>query len=180
MNGKFIQFSVITSLVIISSVLGISFKANTQEKLTFVCASGRQNNQNYPTTYAINALQIEDKEPLIYWQYPWFSNSNMTPRERCKVVTRRFQEAYNNESLRFIANSKINNQSVICTSKKRGGDCVTVLLTLRHSDDPIKILRQLKERLRGGRGSIVRHSSNPNDLQIYYEINIDQIFNSRN
>ena len=130
-----------------SSVFGMTLKANTQEELTFICASGRQNNKIYPTTYAIKSLQIEDKKPLIYWQYPWFSNRQMTPRERCEIVSRRFQEAYNNESLRFITNSKINGQPVICTTKNLGGDCITVLLTLRKSDDSIQILRQLKDRL---------------------------------
>ncbi|MDJ0510898.1 MAG: COP23 domain-containing protein [Crocosphaera sp.] len=175
MNGKLIRFSLLISLVMSSSLSGINLKANAQKKLTFICASGRQNNKIYPTTYAIKSLQIEDKKPLIYWQYSWFSNRKMTPRERCEIVSSRFQEAYNNESLRFITNSKINEQPVICTTKKLGGDCVTILLTLRQSDDSIQILRQLKDRLRGRGGEIIRHSSNPDNISIYYEIDIDKL-----
>lgn len=176
MNHKFIKFSVVTSLLI-SSLLGISLKGNTQERLSFICSAGKQNNKVYPTTYALNSLQKEERTALIYWKFPWFANSNFTPQERCKMVSRRFQEAYDNESLRFITNSKVNDQPVICTSKISGGNCVTVLLTLRKSDDPIQVLTHLKNRLRGRGGDIIRHSPRSDNISIYYEIDIDKLVN---
>lgn len=169
------RFSAVISLIITNSLLHLTPQVNAQEKLRFICASGRENNRTYPTTYVLKSHQLNDRIPLIYWKYAWVTTRTITPLERCRSVSRRFQEAANNESLNYIVNSKVNGQTVICTARQIGENCMTILLTLRNSDDPIQILNQLKEQLRGRGGEVIRHSANDRDYQIYYEIDLEKL-----
>ncbi|MDJ0578702.1 COP23 domain-containing protein [Crocosphaera sp.] len=178
MKLPLIRLSTVVCLLINSSFFYLTPQAKAQERLRFTCASGRENNQTYPTTYAFKSHQLNDRVPIIYWKYDWVGNDTITPLERCRSVSRRFQEAANNESLNFITNSKVNGQPVICTARKIRGKCITVLLTLRNSDDPIQVLTHLKDRLRGRGGKVIRHSTNDNDYQIYYEIEIEKFLQS--
>lgn len=178
MKLSLIGFSTFVGLLITSSILNLNPQANAQDKLRFTCASGTENNQTYPTTYAFKSHRLNDRVPIIYWKYDWVANDTITRLERCRSVSRRFQEAAKNESLEFITNSKVNGQPVICTARQVRGNCVTVLLTLRNSDDPIQVLHHLKNRLRGRGGKVIRHSGRDNDYQIYYKIEIEKLLQS--
>lgn len=175
MKLTLIRLSTVVSLMITNSLLHTTPQANAQEKLRFICASGQENNRTYPTTYVLKSNQIHDRKPLIYWKYDWISSRTITPLERCRSVSNRFQEAANNKSLNFITNSKVKGQPVICTARQIGGKCVTILLTLRESDDPIQVLHHLKNRLRGRGGEVPRHSTNNENNQIYYEIDLEKL-----
>ena len=178
MKLPLIGLSTVVGLLITSSILNLTPQANAQEKLRFICASGKENNQIYPTTYAFKSHQLNDRVPIIYWKYDWVGNDTITPLERCRSVSRRFQEAAKNESLKFITNSKVKGQPVICTARQIRGKCITVLLTLRDSDDPIRVLNHLKDRLRARGGRVIRHSASVNDDQIYYEIEVEKLLRS--
>ncbi|MDJ0844069.1 hypothetical protein [Crocosphaera sp.] len=60
-----IRFSTVLGLLITSSFWHLTPQVNAQEKLRFICASGRENNRTYPTTYVLKSHQIHDREPLI-------------------------------------------------------------------------------------------------------------------
>ncbi len=175
MKIPLIGFSTVISLLMTSSFLYLNTQAKAQEKLRFICASGRQNNRTYPTTYALKSNRLNDRVPIIYWKYDWVGTRTITPLERCRSVSSRFEEAAKNESLNFITNSKVNGQAVICTARQIRGKCITILLTLRNSDDPIQVLNQLKDQLRGRGGKVIQHSGNDRDYQIYYEIDLEKL-----
>ncbi|PSB26670.1 COP23 domain-containing protein [Chlorogloea sp. CCALA 695] len=141
------------------------------EDVRFICATGfdKRTNKRYPTTYAWTGGQ---KRTIIRWKYKWFNSPANTPQKRCQDISARLQTAYNNGSLKFITNSRINNQPVICTARNNGGACNTTLLTLRPDDDPLVVLTSLKDALRGRGSSPLEHSSG--DKQVYYQIDIDK------
>jgi Circadian oscillating protein COP23 len=131
----------------------------TQPEVQFTCNksfdSAKQ--EYYYTTFAWNE---NNKKPLVMWQTEDFSGSGFTPEKRCQKVSPRFQQAYNQGSLNFIANGTMNNQPVLCTTKEVTGEqpqCETLLITLQHRDDGKKALSQLSEVLLGQANGPVTH-----------------------
>lgn len=146
-------------------------QVQASEDVRFICAAGfdKQTNRRFPTTYALTQGK---KRTIIRWKHNWFNNSARSPQQRCQEVSSRFQTAHNNGSLKFITNSRINGQPVICTAHRNGGACNTTLLTLRPSDDSLLILTTLKDALRG-RGSPPLERSFVS-RQVYYQIDIEK------
>ena len=153
------------------TAMGNFVQANENEDVRFICATGfdKETNQRYPTTYAWSGGQ---KRTIIRWKYKWFNNVNYTSGRRCQDVSARFQTAYNNGSLKFITNSRIKGQPVICSASSNGGACNTTLLTLRPKDDPLVVLTSLKDILKGRATQVIEHSSG--NKQVYYQIDIDK------
>ena len=50
---------------------------------------------------------------LFFWSSQYLSISGFTPQKRCVEVSRRFQIAYENETLKYITTGVINNLSVL-------------------------------------------------------------------
>ncbi|MGL5075398.1 MAG: COP23 domain-containing protein, partial [Waterburya sp.] len=96
---------------------------------------------------------------------------DFSPEARCEKVSPRFQEAYDNGGINFLTNGTINQQPVICTARESGGECDTLLMTLRPNDNPITVLTQLQEVLNGRQVGAVRHSSNV--PQVYYQVDFE-------
>jgi hypothetical protein len=142
------------------------------QDVQFICASGYdpQTKQRFPTTFVLNQGH---KRPLVRWKFNWFNSSEITPKKRCQDISSRFQQAYNNDSLRLITNSRSNGQKVICTAKQKGGPCNVVLLTLRQTDDAQEVLTTLKDVLHGRGGTPLMHSSGTR--QVYYEIDLQKL-----
>ena len=82
-----------------------------------------------------------------------------------------FQEAYDNNSIGLITNGTMDNQPVICTSDEYGGDCNTLLMTLRPEDDSAQVLNNLRQVLNGEQVGAIKH--NADTPQIYYQVDID-------
>ena len=68
----------------------------------------------------------------------------------------------------YFTYSKQKNQNVICTAYKNGGDCVSMLFTIRPSDDPIATVRDLTNILNGRATGPVVNSSG--EKQVYFKI----------
>lgn len=158
------------SNLLVNSLSPIAF-AQTKNQVRFICTNGfeQTSGRYFPTTYA---WTHRGKIPVIRWKYGWFNNPELTPEKRCQSVSANFQAAYENGSLQYIANGSKNGQPVICTARQNGGECITVLLTLRANDDPIQIATDLKNILRGRGGSAITHSSG--EKRVYYEIDMDK------
>jgi hypothetical protein len=103
--------------------------------------------------------------------------SNLSPQKRCESVSPRFQQAYNNGTLSFLTNSKINGQPVICTAREYGDSCHTVLMTLRSQDDSFKILNDLKDILNGRSvGPLIHSSGAP---KAYIQLDIEEFLRTQ-
>ena len=139
-------------------------------EVQFICADSydSESNASLPTTYAWTP---KGKIAVVRWQTEDFTTSGFTPQQRCDSVSPRFQEAYENNSIGLITNGTMDNQPVICTSDAPGGDCNTLLMTLRPEDDSVKVLNNLRQVLNGEQVGAVKH--NADTPQIYYQVDIE-------
>ncbi len=153
------------------STISIVSQAKASDEVRFICASGFDQgaNKRLPTTYAWTP---RGKIAVVRWKYSWFNNQNFTPQQRCQDVSSRLQNAYDKQSLGYITNGIVNGQSVICTANQKDGACDITLLTLRPQDDPLEILSDLKDILRGRGTGPIQHSSGKH--QVYYQIDIQK------
>ena len=147
--------------------------AQSSSEVSFICREGHdaQTGKGQYTTYAWTP---EGKRAIIRWVKAWHNSGTWTPQTRCETVSKKFQEAYNNGSLQYIANGWQNNQPVICTARQKGGECVTTLMTLRAEDDPIAVTKDVVELLNGRGTGVIRHSSSDMKIQQYYEIDFQK------
>ena len=155
-----------TLAVISLSNLSIE-QVRANSEVQFVCADSfdSESGNSLPTTFAWTP---KGKIAIIRWESEDFLNSGFSPQKRCDEVSPRFQEAYDNNSFGMITNGTMNNSSVICTTDEYGGDCQTLLMTLRPEDDSLKVLNNFRQILNGNQVGAIKQSS-----QAYYEVDID-------
>lgn len=169
MKFKLLITSLLGIAVTLASNLPVLQVHADDSEVKFVCANSydSESGKDLPTTYA---LTTKGKLPIIRWQKD-FADADYTLQQRCEVVSSRFQEAYDNDSLSLITNSTIDNQPVICTIDAPGEDCNTLLITLRPEEDTLKVLNNLRQALNGEQVSVLKH--NVDTPQIYYQVDID-------
>lgn len=138
------------------------------QKVQFICNESfdKETGARMPTTFA---WADRGKIAVVRWRTEEFSG--YPPQERCNEVSPRFQEAYDNGTLKMITNGTINNQPVICTATEYRGKCQTLLMTLRPSDDSLQVLNSFKDILNGRSTGPILHSSGT--AQVYYQVDIE-------
>jgi hypothetical protein len=111
--------------------------------------------------YAYNTLAWNEKakKPIVVWKQEDFSGNGYPPKVRCEQVSPRFQEAYENGSFKYLTHGTMNEQPVVCTASEVGGDCNTLLITLKHQDDAEQTLEQLSNILLGYASAPLQQSS---------------------
>lgn len=141
----------------ISSILMLnSTKAETKFQKTYSCIEYQGN----PTT-VVNTERGIIK--FIVWKSEIFQSSGWTPLLRCQEVSKRFQQFYNQGTLRLITNGIMNRQPVICIAQKKAGQGLVcqdngLLLTLEPNDNPQQVMQDLfdQNRLADGNSPLVR------------------------
>jgi len=76
----------------------------------------------------------------------WVSENNFwSTEQRCIQVSRRFQNFYERDMLRYITHGQLNGQSVLCATGERGGVCnsTNMLFTIAPNIDPESVLKNL-------------------------------------
>lgn len=133
--------------------------------------------------YAYNTLAWNEKakKPIIVWKQEDFSGNGYPPKVRCEEVSPRFQEAYENGSLKYMTHGEMNGQPVVCTASKVGNDCDTLLITLKHQDNAEQTLEQLSNILLGYASAPLQQSSGDitydQENRPYVEVNIEDFLN---
>lgn len=102
---------------------------------TYFCGKARD---GVYATFARNAIEKEIE--IIRWEKEW---GNYTKKQRCEIVSQRFQRASNAGILNYITHGVQDGQPVICVAQEYGGPCVMVLLTLGPGENPREALQQL-------------------------------------
>ena len=185
MKTKFLLSCSLTLTTLFTVSVSLFPKVNAQsnnlaQEIQFAC------NQIFePTTnqyiFTTSAWNSQYKKPIITWKKENFSNVGFDPQRRCEIVSSRFQQAYENNSLKFITYGTMNGQSVICTSRRVGGDCDTLLLTLLPQDDALAVLEQLSDILLGYANAPLEQSSEESVYEvgdrIYVKVNIENFLN---
>lgn len=145
-------------------------------KVKFVChKTYEQDSDTY--VYSTIAWNSANKKPIIIWKRQDFSGNNYPPQTRCEEVSPRFQQAYDSGSFKYITHGEMNGQPVICTSSTVGGNCQTLLITLKHEDNTEQTLEQLSDILLGYASSALEQSSGDisysEDNRLYIEVDLD-------
>ena len=132
------------------------------------------------TTFAWNPV---NKKPLIVWKSEDMTSQGFNPQKRCELVSPRFQQAYDNGTLKFMREGEFNNQSVICTVSNIGDSCDTgtLLLTLSPEENPEQTLAQLSDILLGYGDSALQQNSEDKihreEDAIYVDVDIEAFLN---
>ncbi|MBW4495264.1 MAG: COP23 domain-containing protein [Oscillatoria princeps RMCB-10] len=109
-------------------------------------AAAQQKNQFYCDTSKSPPATIvrtpRGNVPVIRWTSDVFPPP-LTPEERCKIVSQRFQEFQNQNKLRYITTGQMNGQLVVCVANRKDGDCTGLLFTLKPGSDPRSTLERL-------------------------------------
>lgn len=66
-----------------------------------------------------------------------------TPKVRCDIVSKRFQEFYDQGTLNFLTTGIKNRLPVICVAHQKGGACKDMLFTLKPGANPGRTLQRL-------------------------------------
>ena len=179
MKIKFLLAFLSTALLTFSNIAteAEAQSNNSLGDIQFACGqSYNRNDRQYMfTTFAWNS---QNKKPIVTWTNETFSDAGFDPQKRCETVSPRFQEAYTNQTLKFLTHGTMNGQSVICTSSQVGGDCQTLLLTLLPENDPLQTLEQLSDVFLGYASSPLQQSSDDPVQEvgdrIYVEVDIEE------
>lgn len=184
MNRKFSTVALLTSFLALlihgcdrqnSVDSNTAAQANSEGKIQFIC-DRRFDKTSDRYLFSTLAWNDKAKKAIIVWQQEDFSGNGYPPQARCEEVSPRFQAAYDSGNLKFITHGRMNRQPVICTASKVGGDCETLLITLKHQDNAEKTLEQLSDILLGYASAPLQQSSGDiaydNNNKPYVEVDI--------
>lgn len=146
-------------------------QGNQSSQVQFICAEGYdpEGNRYVPTTFAWTE---RGKIPVVRWRSDASLNTAWDTQTRCKAVSARFQQYYQDGRLNLITHGIMNRQQVICVTNNYGGSCTGILYTLRSTDDPEVLVEQLRDILNGRSRSVINENSGA--LQLYIEVDIDE------
>ena len=167
------------ALTLTANLPHTSVQAQSNNEVQFICAESfdPQSGKSTPTTFAWGS---RGKISFVRWSSKAFENSSenssFTPQKRCEIASPNFQTAYENNTLGLITNGRKNNQPVICTSQEYGGECETVLFTLRPEDNSLNVLKHFRQILNGEQIGPIKQSSDV--PQIYYQVDIENFLNT--
>jgi hypothetical protein len=80
---------------------------------------------------------------VIRWVSDYFEASGYDPQTRCELVSQRFQNFKENDTLQYLTTGRMNRQSVVCVSPTNGGECAGLLFTLKPTSNPNQTLQDL-------------------------------------
>lgn len=131
--------------LLVAAALGAT-AASAVETVSMASAEAQQRNQFYcGTSNGAPATIVRSPRgnvPVIRWTFDVFPPP-LTPEERCKIVSQRFQEFQNQNKLRYITTGQMNGQLVVCVANRKDGDCTGLLFTLKPGSDPRRTLERL-------------------------------------
>lgn len=161
MKAKLFANMLIANALALGSLATMSPSASAQTT-TYFCGI---NKDGIPTTYARSATGR--KIPVISWQKNW--NSKFSAKERCEVVSARFQNASVDGVLNYLTTGSMNGQKVLCAASRYGGTCSLLLLTLRTDEDAGQVIENLRQMGYTASGPIVQ--SDDASPKVYIDMN---------
>ncbi|MEO0969031.1 MAG: COP23 domain-containing protein [Cyanobacteria bacterium J06639_18] len=157
----------VTSLTVLSTITLVHKPIQASSKV-FECGTAQYQNQEVPTTFAYT--QDGRKVMVIRWVSKYFSR-NLTNRERCNVVSNRFQRFYDHGILKYLNGGRVNKLPVVCAVSNPDTNCTkeNTLYTLKTGSNPYVAARTLLDR-RGLAGGNIQNESSSDDLIIDFNM----------
>ena len=115
--------------------------SRAQSNTTFVCGTSN----SFPATIARTP---QGEVPMIIWNSPDMLNSGDNPQKVCEDVATRFQNYYNNGTLKYITTGMMNGQRVACVAETEGGPCSGLLFNLNSANPNTRGVLQRMFRIR--------------------------------
>jgi hypothetical protein len=104
-------------------------------------------------TPATVALTKRGPVPVINWTST-LGDGVYTPQVRCDIVSKKFQQFYEDGTLNFLTTGRKNGYPVVCVALYKGGACTNDLFTLKPGSNPGRTLRQLMAVKTGSTGPL--------------------------
>jgi hypothetical protein len=140
----------------ISAGASVAQPSQAQDSVKFLCGVSR----GVPVTFVRTP---RGDKPIIRWVDKAFSPP-WNPEERCTQISERFQQFYNNGTLRYLRTGIYNRQNVLCVASYQDGPCLPngVLVTLKPGSDSKLTLERLQDfqGLSGGKAIYLSGSAN--------------------
>ncbi|MUG92688.1 hypothetical protein F7734_09575 [Scytonema sp. UIC 10036] len=135
----------VTAVLVVFSTVSVLQPAHAKPKATaFVCGQSK----GVPATLAQTP---GGNVPVIRWTSNVFQEAGYDAQTRCKMVSSRFQNYFQNQQLTYLTTGKINGQNVVCVAQVENGGCARdlpeegLLFTLKPGTNPGQTLRQLMQ-----------------------------------
>jgi Circadian oscillating protein COP23 len=160
MKIRSVAFVSSLSLVMGTALMGAIAPAHagdTKNDAKFLCGTSK----GAPATVALTSRGYV---PVVRWSSNFFGRSGFTPQTRCKIVSAKFQQYYQNGTLNYLTTSTQNRQPVICVAASKGGPCSGVLFTLKPTSNPMATLRLLMNVRTQAGGAVVLNESTGGSL----------------
>ncbi len=154
MKFRNIAFVSTLSMAVVAVLVGeIAQAAPTQNSnAKFICGTS----QGVPATVALTSRGYV---PVVRWSTNYFGRSGYSAQARCKMVSAKFQQYYQNGMLNYLTPSYQNRQPVICVAASKGGPCAGVLFTLKPTANPMTTLKQLMRVRTQASGAVLNEST---------------------
>jgi hypothetical protein len=127
MKARKISLSIILFITAIATTLILSMipsvsQANSSERVSFSCQNifDRASQENLPTTVAWIPEQKKHRQ-IIIWKSNYFRGWDT--RRRCKIVSPKFQRFYEQGTLNYLTNGRVEGNPVICAVATEGDKC---------------------------------------------------------
>lgn len=158
--------SLLTAGAITISSNSIFCQYSQAQTSTFICGVS----QGKPATIAQTP---RGNIPVIVWVSEYFSGAGFDPQTRCREVSARFQNFYNQGALNFITAGRVNGQQVVCATGAADSPCnnSNVLFTLKPGAIATNVIQRLREVRAGAAGAMYestrqRNTSNSTSINM--------------
>ncbi|WYL92810.1 MAG: COP23 domain-containing protein [Gloeotrichia echinulata IR180] len=160
----FVSLGLIIALTISTIIHQPSYASNS----TFVC----EMHQGIPTTFV--KTSHGKKLPLIRWTSSYFPK--LTPLNRCRQVSYKFQKSFDNGTLKTITTGTVNKYPVVCAVVSTNDVCnsTNVLFTLKPGTNAKKVVENLLDKRALAAGKIQNQSSD-DTLYIDFDIYLNSL-----
>ena len=128
--------TVAVSLIVFSGALARGKPALAKDPV-FVCGTSK----GVPATIA---QTDHGNVTLIRWSSSYFSQSGWTPQRRCEAVSERFQDFYQQGTLKYLTTGRENGYAVVCVAQQENYPCLATLFTVKHYQEASQRLNLLQ------------------------------------
>jgi hypothetical protein len=81
--------------------------------------------------------------PMIRWVSTHFNTAGFDSQKRCQMVSQKFQQYYNDGSLKYLTTGRKNGNNIVCVAPAENAPCKGQLFTLKPGSNPGETLKQL-------------------------------------
>lgn len=139
--------SVLTTLGITAGTIIFFQGSALSQQTTFICGTSKD---GFPATI-VQSPKHDDDVTLITWNSSFFKDGGFDDQTRCSIVSEKFQNYYDQDTLKYFTPGKVNRQPAICAVPYEGAPCNndSLLFTLKPGSNAQETVQRLFDIKRG-------------------------------